>query len=598
MIPRLKFLFLLALLPSAATSATEPVADRIWPMDSASSPQLRHQGAAPAAASGVRDRSLVLNGKSLLRDSSTHTGLNDGQPFSFSVWFNPYRLDRGQQMIVAKHCYALNQREWGIMIDRDQKLRLYVHQGGWRTAQSDATLQPGTWHQAGVVVSDRTAELWLDGKLAGAIELTHPIQPTNAPLTFGGVDDDGRIRQTWMGALDHAMWFHRPLAASEMAALYHPVSATHPIPDYADPVRLWDTASTLPQAADLPRLQGVTFHVIKKWDRQADGYTFLHGVGLGWHKNKLYASIGHNKGAENTVSEEAQYRVSEDQGKTWSALRVIDAGQQPELAVSHGVFLSHRGKLWAFHGAYFGKMQKIHTRAYSLEEGSGKWHEHGVVLRNGFWPMNQPVPMDDGNWIMPGISAGPYANNQIFPAAVAISHGDDFTRWDYVPIPTGEGIDRMWGESANIVDGKRVLNIARYGGEAFALAAVSEDYGRTWSGSRISNLPMATSKPVAGRLSTGQRYLICTTARNNGGKRTPLTIAVTEPGENIFSKVFAIRRSHHVDAPGESADVLSLSYPCAIEHDGHLYVGYSNNGGRRGNLNSAELAIIPIASLQ
>ena len=29
-----------------------------------------------------------------------------------------------------------------------------------------------------------------------------------------------------------------------------------------------------------------------------------------------------------------------------------------------------------------------------------------------------------------------------------------------------------------------------------------------------------------------------------------------------------------------------------------LNVGYSNNGGRRGNLNSAELAIIPIRSLQ
>jgi hypothetical protein len=109
---------------------------------------------------------------------------------------------------------------------------------------------------------------------------------------------------------------------------------------------------------------------------------------------------------------------------------------------------------------------------------------------------------------------------------------------------------------------------------------------------------MATSKPAAGTLSTGQRYLICTTAKNNGGKRTPLTIAVTAPGENLFQKVFVIRRSQHGDEPGESADALSLSYPCAIEHDGHLYVGYSNNGGRRGNLNSAELAIIPIQALR
>ena len=595
---RIVYLLGLALFTAAVAVASEPKPDRVWPLDSVSSKQIRYKGSSPAEVAGVDDQSLVLKGKSLLEVNDSATVPNSRKPFSLVVWFNPYNLDRGQQMIVAKNRYALNQREWGIMIDSDQKLRLYVQQGGWKTAHSEATFKPGTWHQLGLVVTDDKAELWLDGKLAGAVELTQPIPQTNAPLTFGGVDDDGRIRQTMMGALDQAMLFHRPLAPSEMESLYKPVAATHPIPNFAAPFPIWDAASPLPVAAEIPTLKGVKFHVIKKWDREADGYTFLHGVGLGWHKNKLYASIGHNKGAENTVSEEAQYRVSEDQGQTWSELRVIDAGEEPDLAVSHGVFLSHAGKLWAFHGAYYGKMQKIHTRAYSLDEATGKWEPHGIVIRDGFWPMNQPEKMDDGNWIMPGISAGPYSNSKVFPAAVAISRGDDFTKWDYVEIPTGEGIDRMWGESANFVDGKRVFNIARYGGGASALVAVSEDYGRTWTPSRISNLPMATSKPVAGTLSTGQRYLICTTARNNGGRRTPLTIAVTAPGENVFHKVFVIRRSQNPGEPGESADSLSLSYPCAIEHDGHLYVGYSNNGGRRGNLNSAELAIIPIASLQ
>jgi hypothetical protein len=368
--------------------------------------------------------------------------------------------------------------------------------------------------------------------------------------------------------------------------------------DDAAPFPLWDESQPLPTAADIPGLRDVTFHVIKKWDQKSDGYTFLHGVGLGWHKGKLYASIGHNKGVENTVSEEAQYRVSSDNGRTWSELRVIDAGDEADLAVSHGVFLSHKGKLWAFHGAYYNKMERIHTRAYSLDEHTVQWTKHGVVIRNGFWPMNQPVQMADGNWIMPGIAAGPYSNDRVFPAAVAISHGDDFTHWDYVEIPTARGIDKMWGESAIWVDEKRVFNVARYGGGAVALVAASDDYGRTWTASRVSNLPMATSKPAAGTLSTGQRYLICTMAKNNGGKRSPLTIAVSRPGENTFSRVFVIRRSRHDGQSGESAENLSLAYPCAVEHEGHLYVGYSNNGGRRGNLNSAELAIIPIKSLQ
>ena len=48
-------------------------------------------------------------------------------------------------------------------------------------------------------------------------------------------------------------------------------------------------------------------------------------------------------------------------------------------------------------------------------------------------------------------------------------------------------------------------------------------------------------------------------------------------------------------------------YPCAMEHQGKLYVGYSNNGGNVGrigegrelwNNNSAELAIIPVEKLK
>ncbi len=363
-------------------------------------------------------------------------------------------------------------------------------------------------------------------------------------------------------------------------------------------VPLWESSAVLEEAGELPVMDDAEFHVIKRWDQAADGFTFLHGVSLAWHQGKLYASFGHNTGAENTVSEEAHYRVSGDGGESWGPLRTIDAGDEDNLAVSHGVFLSHEGSLWAFQGAYYGKMNDVHTRAYQLDEASGQWQHHGVVVKNGFWPMNQPVKMADGNWIMPGFAAGPYSGDGVFPAAVTISHGDNLTAWDFIEIPVADEITRMWGESAIWVDGKTVYNIARYGQGAVALVAVSSDFGRSWSPSAVSNLPMATSKPAAGVLSTGQRYLVCTTAKNNGGKRAPLTIAVSTPGDNHFSKIFVIRRSLHEGLSGESARQLSLSYPCALEHEGKLYIGYSNNGGRRSNLNSAELAIVPIESLE
>lgn len=368
-----------------------------------------------------------------------------------------------------------------------------------------------------------------------------------------------------------------------------------------DSVSLWDSKASIQGTGELPVLEGVRFSVIKPYEFTKDGYRFLHGVALCFHKDKLYASFGHNRGGENTDSEEARWCVSADAGDTWSDVKSLDSGIEEGIGVSHGAFLSHDGRLWAFQAAYHGIMKDVHTRVYVLDENTDQWRAKSTVI-GGFWPMQQPQKMDDGNWIMAGLKVGDRN-----PAIVAISHGSDFTNWDVIPIPVAPAITKMWGESTVIVDGKQVLNISRYGAEAKALVAVSEDYGRTWSEMRPSNLPMATSKPCAGVLSNGQRYLICTTTADSGSRRSPLTIAVTRPGEAAFSEIFVIRHAEISNGPGESHAKAALAYPYAIEHGGQLYVGYSNSGGGVGrvgknrelwNNNSAELAIIPLEKLQ
>ncbi len=574
---------------------TQPVTAHDWPLD-AMDAHIRVLGKAKVA-SGVHGKSLMLDGSSVieLRDSASLNG--GGAGFTFSVWLNPHALNQGQQLFAAKNRYSLGERQWSLAVEEGGVLRAYLQQEKWRTITSKPLLQAGHWHLVTLTVSPTQAVLYLNGKVVGETMLAKPLPATQAPVTLGGVNDNGRLTQQLLGAVDEARFVTRVLSAAEIAKIYKPVAATHELPkSITADFPLWDEGQTLAAAKDLPVLQGVEFHVIKKWDKPADGYTFLHGVGLAWHQGKLYASIGHNQGEENTVTEEAQYRVSADGGSTWSELRTIDAGEEENLAVSHGVFVSHAGKLWAFHGAYYNKMQRIHTRAYSLDESTGRWTKHGAVIEHGFWALNPPVKMSDGNWIMPGVSAGAYSEMNTNPAAVAISHGDDFTMWDFVRIPTPPNL-KMWGESSLIVDGASVLNIARYGAKPLALVARSADFGRTWSTMGESNLPMATSKPAAGLLSNGQRYLVCTTAANNGGRRAPLTLAVSKPGASVFSKVFVIRHAEF-SGTGESGQRVSLSYPCATEHDGKLYVGYSNNGGRKGNLNSAELAIIPLAALK
>ncbi|MCB1210317.1 MAG: hypothetical protein KDK97_13365, partial [Verrucomicrobiales bacterium] len=381
-----------------------------WPLEKVDA-GLIPQGE-PRSAIGAIGQCLALDGSSLieLKDSAA---LTSTPAFTISSWFNPYVLENSQQMIVGKNRYKLNEREWGLILEPDGHVKAYLHQGGWSTISCKEPITAGHWHRVTLTVGNGRAALYLNGKPVGETTLKAPISATQASITLGGIDDGGHLRQTFLGALDEVEFEPRVKTAEEITSSYHPVTTTHdlPKPKLAD-FPLWDDSKKLAEAKDLPVLDGVKFHVIKKWDKPADGYTFLHGVGLAWHKGKLYASIGHNKGAENTVTEEAQYRVSEDEGNTWSELRTIDAGEEENLAISHGVFVSHDGQLWAFHGAYYNKMERIHTRAYSLDEATGQWVKHGVVIENGFWALNQPIKMNDGNWIMPGISAGPYSSTK------------------------------------------------------------------------------------------------------------------------------------------------------------------------------------------
>ena len=64
--------------------------------------------------------------------------------------------------------------------------------------------------------------------------------------------------------------------------------------------------------------------------------------------------------------------------------------------------------------------------------------------------------MDDGTWIMAGLKVG-----EGNPAIVAISHSDDLTKWDVVPIRPSAGM-KMWGESTVIVNGQQVTSLSRY----------------------------------------------------------------------------------------------------------------------------------------
>ncbi len=354
---------------------------------------------------------------------------------------------------------------------------------------------------------------------------------------------------------------------------------------------LW-TGGPLPPSAEVPPLRGHRVHVIKPYQPEVDGGRWLLGVALAWQRDRLYASYGFNPARkENTATEEARCQISDDGGATWGPMHTIDAGDD-HLGVSHGVLLEHAGRLWSFHGAFHDDFQRTHTRAYLLDDATGQWQRLGVVIDAGFWPLQQPVPMADGNWIMAGLRACKGLGLEGDWPAVAISHGADFTKWDLVVIAPQPGLGKLWGESTVIVQGAQVVNLARWGEQARLLMSLSRDFGRSWTAATPTNLNHNTSKPCAGTLSTGQHYLIGATTADCVKQRDILTIALGDPGAVGFNRVFAIRRAVCPEGPGTSNPRALLSYPYALEHDGQLFVGYADKREP-----SAELAVIPLSSL-
>ncbi len=375
-------------------------------------------------------------------------------------------------------------------------------------------------------------------------------------------------------------------------------------------IALW-TGEQLPSSSELSQIEGARFHLIHGYQPERDGYHWLKGVALAHYEGRWIASFGHNpdKYEENNRTEVSNCRMSVDNGQTWGPLLNIDS-PSGDLATSHGVFLIHDGTLWAFMGAFYGRGRpggRVHTRAYvadveSYRQGNPTWTRKGVVAWDGFWPTQEPILMGNGLYIVAGNCYGRRKGGKLVTRstgavdpAVALVDADDLTAWDVIEIASPTAI---LGESAVMVDGPKVFLMARSNENLLkALVATSNDYGQTWSGLQESNLPMATSKPYAGTLSTGRHYLVNTISSDVGQMfRNPLTIMISERGEMSFRKAYRIIDSRW-PLPG-AEEYTHWAYPYAAERDQHLWVGFYMGTEGRNRSGAAGVVVIPLESLE
>jgi hypothetical protein len=338
---------------------------------------------------------------------------------------------------------------------------------------------------------------------------------------------------------------------------------------------LWDASVPYPAFDEMPDLDVVTHVSVER--AAPDGYRYLHGTALAFWKGALH--LGWTNGREGEVNVEGEVvrgKRSTDGGLSWGPASLW--AEPPALGavgINHPVLAVHEGRLWGFFTAW--NDRKPRTEIFWFNDSDNRWAPADIRIP-GFVPFNPPQRLGNGAWIIPG-------ENFWYEASAALCRDDAWTRWDVVPIPHPADMAFEFPETTLLDQGDRLLAVCRPKGMPTALVSVSLDHGRSWSLLHPSNFPMAPAKPCARRLSTGQHLLLTNHLEE---KRTLLTLAVAAPGSRVFSRIWKLRHQatpkrrlypgvywHGKLMKPMLGTATEWSYPCALEHEGHLVVSYT-----------------------
>ncbi|HEY3329707.1 MAG TPA: exo-alpha-sialidase [Capsulimonadaceae bacterium] len=348
---------------------------------------------------------------------------------------------------------------------------------------------------------------------------------------------------------------------------------------------IWDSSVPFPLYDVMPDLDIVTHVTVEK--AKPGGYRYLHEPSIAWHCGQLHAVWANHRELEvNETDELIRGRVSFDGGFSWQPPRIIasrSAGGSD--AYNHPVISSVNGTLWGFFTRW--DSGKPSTEIFTFEESACTWITTRVTIPT-LVPFRPPMKMADGNWIISGEA-------HWHDAAIAISHGDDFTKWDLVVIPKPDGLKVAYPETTLVQRGNQLVAFCRPPQPSAALVSASDDFGRTWTPLSYSNFPISDGEPYCGLLSTGQQYVITNSVEN---ERQLMSIAVTSPGGRLFERIWKVRHQNYPvrrfgGGGGDAGigNVTEWSYPAAVEHEGNLYICYTH--GKE----DCCLSIIPISVL-
>lgn len=386
------------------------------------------------------------------------------------------------------------------------------------------------------------------------------------------------------------------------------------------PFELWDNSVPVPDFKTIDEPATITHTRVER--AQPGGYHYLHESSLAFHNDKLYvAYANHPRGEINVLGEVLRGNVAHgpDYLNFGPAQEWIHAPMAGGCSYNHAVLASHQNKLWCFATRWEGYTQAylesqeranpgdmlsipgvehvLGCELFHFDETTNTWNAIGVNVPT-FIPFGKPLKLKNGNWLISGESFW-------FQAAVIISEGDDWTKWHMVAVTEPKSPLLHFPETTVWDQGDRLIAACRPRGIKGMPVSISEDCGETWTPLQESNLRVADSQPFAGRLSTGEHFLL---TNHPDEKRAMLTIALTSPGGRTFNRMLKIRHQQYplrrlwegsswkhgklIPEKTMVGTTTEWSYPFADEHQGKLYISYTM--GKE----DCYMTVIPIHALQ
>lgn len=349
----------------------------------------------------------------------------------------------------------------------------------------------------------------------------------------------------------------------------------------ADDKALWSGEIDISKKENIPIIPS-DYRIIDQCEK--GDYQFTIAPDLVYHKGEFVAQWANSWVDENDENSLVRGRRSPD-AKVWSEREVIAPGFEGKGYHSHGVFHVVGNQLRSYvaqinhlprpEGALRGGYSGLRTDVFLYDDSSKTWTREGMFGElDGFWPLCQPIRLENGNWAMAGAVYG----EKSMVAGIAICDGKDFTQWRIVRLPYEDGLEKapaseVWGETTLAAHGPNLLAVTRNQKGAWSpfLYAKSNDYGETWSPLKPSNFPGGGGRPQLGTLPDGRHFLVA-----NMGSRNTLILALTEPDSFQFNRIFRVldHAAPPPTMPGK-AKRPQWGYPGVLVHDGKIFIAYS-----------------------